>query len=163
MAHWKSLFTSSKYITAADLYDFNSDSFRDLVATISKVVPLTIVGDKGKTDGRPGVYFKESKSGKPLGINATNASAISNVAGSTDWKDWVGTRITIRVEMVDVRGKGRMPAIRIVPFRPDQQTAASTTTKVPAGYQPGDELIAPPVDDEQAELARHAAEQERKS
>lgn len=124
MAHWKSMFTSEKYLTSADLYDFNTDTFRELTATISKVVPVTLVGKKGKKDGRPGVYFKESKSGKPLGVNATNAKAISNVAGSTDWKKWVGVRITMRVEMNDVQGEGVMPTIRVVPFAPEQQRAA---------------------------------------
>lgn len=147
--HYRALFTSSEFMTSADLYDAASDSFRELTATISKVGPVTLVGKKGRKDGRPGVWFKESRSGKPLGVNATNALAISNVAGSTDTQKWVGVRITLRVEMITIRGEseGPRPAIRVVPFRPDQQRAA----------QPA------PVDDEDAELARHAAEQERKS
>lgn len=133
MAHWKSMFTSDKYLTSADLYDFNTDTFRELTATISKVVPLVLVGEKGKKDGRPGIYFKESKSGKPLGCNATNANAISNVAGSTDWKAWIGVKITMRVEMTEVRGKGVMPAIRVVPFAPHQQQAAAPQRTAPQG------------------------------
>lgn len=158
MAHWKSLFTSDKYLTSADLYDFNTDTFRDLVVTISKVVPLTIIGDKGKKDGRPGIYFKESKSGKPLGCNATNANAISNVAGSTDWKSWIGVRITVRVEMVDVRGKGIMPAIRIVPFAPSQQRAARGESEQTAAQG---EAVDPDEARLEAEAEKHRKEQSR--
>jgi hypothetical protein len=133
--HYRAFFASSEFLTSADLYDEKTDTFRELTATIAKVAPVVLTGKKGKKDGRPGIYFKESKSGKPLGVNATNAAAISNVTGSTNTKDWIGKRITLRVEMITIRGEseGPRPAIRVVPFRPDQQSAATGATPAPGG------------------------------
>lgn len=124
MAHYRAFFTSSKYLTSADLYDEKADAFREITVTIERVVKLKIVGKGGKTDGRPGLFFKEQKSGKPLGLNAGNSSAVSNIAGSTDVKKWPGVQITLFVEMGEhVRGEGITPAIRVRPFRSGQQRA----------------------------------------
>lgn len=127
--HYRAFFTSDKYLTSADLYDEKSDAFREITVTIDRVVKVKLIGKNGKTDGRPGLYFKEQKSGKPLGLNAGNSAAVANVAGSTDMKRWPGVRITLFVEMAEhVRGEGIRPAIRVRPFRPDQQRAAKETT-----------------------------------
>lgn len=123
MAHFRALFTSAEFMTAADLYDEKTDTFREVTVTIARIAQVQLVGKKGKKDGRPGLYFKESKSGKPLGVNATNGAAISNVVGSPDMKDWIGKQIRIGVDMVDIRGEGIRPAIRVRPFRADQQRA----------------------------------------
>ena len=141
--HYRALFTSSEFLTSADLYDEKNDTFREMVVTIDRIARVTMVGRKGKKDGRPGAWFKESRSGKPLGLNATNCAAIANVTGSTDMKKWLGARITLRVEMVDIRGEGIRPAVRVVPFRPEQQQAARGSqgeAPAPAPLDEEDEL-----------------------
>ena len=126
--HYRAFFTSNKYLTSADLYDEKADAFREITVTIDRVVKVQLIGKGGKNDGRPGLYFKEQKSGKPLGLNAGNSAAVANVAGSTDMKKWPGVRITLFVEMAEhVRGEGVTPAIRVRPFRPDQQRATQPT------------------------------------
>ena len=130
MAHYRAFFTSAKYLTSADLYDERSESFREITVTIDRVVKLKIVGKGGKTDGRPGLFFKEQKSGKPLGLNAVNSAAVANLAGSTDMKKWPGTKVTLFVDMAEhVRGEGITPAVRIRPFRADQQRAVAATSE----------------------------------
>lgn len=161
--HYRAMFTSSEFLTAADLYDEKTDTFRELTVTIERIAKVTLTGKKGKQDGRPGAWFKGQRSGKPLGLNATNCAAIANVVGSPDIKKWLGAQITLRVEDVNIRGEGVRPAVRVVPFRPDQQTAARAHADARAKWGDGDGSIpsAPADDDEEAELARHAAEQER--
>jgi len=115
--HYRAMFTSDKYLTSADLYDEPNDRFRELVVEIEKVQKLTMVGEKGKTDGRPGLHFKGSTSKKPLGLNAGNSDAVAAIAGSADVKKWIGVKIRLVVEMVVIRGKSPIPrpAIRVKP------------------------------------------------
>lgn len=124
--HYRAMFTSDKYITSADLYDERTDTFRDLVVTIERVEKLTMVGEKGKTDGRPGLHFVGSTSKKPLGLNAGNAEAVAAIAGSADMKKWPGVRIMLRVEMIVIRGKGPHPRPAIRVHEPPEPPPAST-------------------------------------
>lgn len=145
MTHYRAFFASDKYLTSADLYDEATDSFRDLVVAIERVEKLTMVGEKGKTDVRPGLHFVGSKSKKPLGLNAGNSDQVVAIAGSTDMKKWPGVAVMLRVEMVVIRGKGPhpRPAIRIHPAPPQ---SGKTT---------------PPNAEEQAEIARREREAAR--
>lgn len=71
--------------------------------------------EKPKGERRPFVYFKGAR--KPLVCNATNAEAISSIAGSADTDRWVGLRITLYSTTVR-SGKGKMvPGIRIRPMK----------------------------------------------
>ncbi|MBA2720770.1 MAG: hypothetical protein H0U52_16245 [Chloroflexi bacterium] len=156
MAHFRAFFVSGEFMTAADLYNADADEFREITVTISKVAPVKLTGKKGKVDGRPGVFFKESKTGKPLGANATNSAAISNIAGSADTKKWPGTKITLFVEMVEIRGEGIRPAVRVRPFRADQQRAArgATPEKPPTDETPDEEEIRMIAEREREEASR---------
>lgn len=113
--HYRAFFTSDKYLTSADLYDEANDRFRELTVEIERVEKLTMVGEKGKTDGRPGLHFKGSSSKKPLGLNAGNSDAVAEIAGTPDARKWIGVTIRLVVEMVVIRGKGPhpRPAIRV--------------------------------------------------
>jgi hypothetical protein len=100
-----------------------------------------LVGNKGKKSNKPALYWKErAKDGgaiKPLGCCVANCQAVSQVAGSTDMDRWVGARITIYVEDVEIRGEGRRPALRIRPFTADRQRAARGNQSQPGPPKPG--------------------------
>lgn len=133
--HYRAMFTSDKYFTSADLYDERADAFRELTVTIEKVAKVTMVGEKGKTDGRPGLWFVGSKLGKPLGLNAGNSDKMAEIAGSTDVKKWVGVTIRLVVEMIVIRGKGPhpRPAVRVKAPRGD--ASAQTAPDISADEQ----------------------------
>lgn len=71
--------------------------------------------EKPKGERRPHVFFKGAR--KPLVCNATNAEAISAMAGSEDVDRWIGLRITLYQTMVrSAKGKQVM-GIRIRPMK----------------------------------------------
>lgn len=115
MAHWRAFFTSKDYLTAADLYDEGADRFVDRDVQITKVNRVTLKGERGREDQRPGIYFRGLT--KPLGANATNCDSISIALGSYDMKQWPGGWLTLYVdENVEVKERGRTvkrPAVRI--------------------------------------------------
>ena len=126
MAHWRALFTSNEFLTAADLYNERTDTFAEITVEIERVVSVTLKGEKGREDGRPGIYFRGSRSGKPLGANATNCKAIESIAGTDDFKKWPGTWLTLFVTDVRVDGRKR-PCMRIKPEKPSAEMIASAT------------------------------------
>jgi hypothetical protein len=129
--HYRAFFTSKDFLTAADLYDERSDSFREIDVEITRVVRSTLTGPGGKKDGRPGLYLRAVASGKdlpkPLGANATNCRSIANVARSSDMKQWPGVVVRLYVDTFDDREEGPRPCLRIRAFRPEQQRAARVT------------------------------------
>lgn len=189
MAHWRAFFTSKDYLTAADLYDEASDRFGEQNALIERVVKVTLKGERGREDQRPGIYFKGHK--KPLGANATNCGSISLALGSTDMKQWPGKWVTLYVdENVEVKENGRTvkrPAVRIRMQAPRSQTAERDPRSQPApnrnapppaqqrpqhmarGTQPSSsdrqpppdlfDKAPPPTDEEAAEILRREREE----
>lgn len=192
MAHWRAFFTSKDYLTAADLYDEASDTFKDLDVQIERVIRVTLKGEKGREDQRPGVYFRGHR--KPLGANATNCDSISLALGSYDMKRWPGGWVSLYVdENVEVKERGRTvkrPAVRIrmksprahqqqdsrTSSSPQQQrqpqqqqqrsSAPQSTPPATSSRQPPPDLfdnVPPPIDpDEAAEIARLEREQAQK-
>lgn len=129
MAHWRALFSSAHYLTAADLYDERTDSFREVTVQIERVNRVTMTGEKGREDSRPGVYFVGHK--KPLGANATNCDTISLVVGSDDMKRWPGKRITLFVGETQIRQGTRTikrPCVRVKPSAPPEDRPRSAPT-----------------------------------
>lgn len=185
MAHWRAFFTSKDYLTAADLYDEREDRFVERSLRITRVVKVTLKGERGREDQRPGIYFEGIT--KPLGANATNCDSISLAVGSTDMKSWPGRWVTLYVdENVEIKERGRTvkrPAVRIrmqSPRAPQDQRNAQRATSSPTTQQrpsqsarppagPPPDLFdnaPPPIDpDEAAEIARlerEAAAKERR-
>jgi hypothetical protein len=62
--------------------------------TIEKVIRGTLVGEGGKSNKKPVIYFKEGKEKKGLACNITNGRAIASMYG-VNIEDWIGKRITI--------------------------------------------------------------------
>jgi hypothetical protein len=106
----------SKYIGAWDLVG------RDVVVTISKVQGTTIVGEGGKTDKKPMVWFEGKE--KSMVFNKTNCAIVSGMYGR-DTKDWVGKRITIYPTQTQV-GKETKDCIRVRPVPPRDEPKGKT-------------------------------------
>lgn len=131
MPHWRSL-VSNDYVCAADLFDEKAEAYRELTATIERVEGGTIVGQGGRKSKRPFIYFAGSKTGKPLGLNSTNSKSICTIAGSEDYKRWIGVRITLFVTKTrDPESGGMIDCIRI------KQPAGTTAPAQPAGEPDG--------------------------
>jgi hypothetical protein len=62
--------------------------------TIERVVKGTLVGEGGKSNKKPVLYFREGKEKKGLACNITNGRTIASMYG-TDIESWIGKRITI--------------------------------------------------------------------
>ncbi len=88
------------YLKAADL-----SRGERLHLTISEVVMVEL--DDGE---KPVVHFKESKKG--LVLNKTNASMITEIAGTDETDDWSGIQVCLYSTKVDYAGK-RVDALRI--------------------------------------------------
>jgi hypothetical protein len=133
VAHWRALFTSNEFLTSADLYNESTDTFSEITVEIERVVGVTLKGEGGREDGRPGIYFRGSRTGKPLGANATNCTAIESIAGSNDFKKWLGVWITLFVGETDIRkGRGkteRRPCLRVKPEKPSAELIAAATKR----------------------------------
>src|SRR4051812_33502023 len=96
-------FMSSDWFTAADLYDEQTDSTREVTLTIERVSKGNLIGHKGKKSQKPTLHFVEKKRAdgsdiKPLACCVENSQAVSQVAGSENPKKWVGARVTLYVE-----------------------------------------------------------------
>lgn len=112
--HWKSL-TDRKYLFAFDL------NGKDVTLTIERVVGGELEGEKGRKTKKPLVYFRESKSGKPLALNATNCKTIAKLYGN-EVEGWAGKRITIYPTMTEMSGE-QVDCIRVRPRIPAERAA----------------------------------------
>lgn len=108
MAHWKSM-TDRKYMYAFDL------GGRDVTVTIDKVEAGELNNGTQKNK-KPLAYFRESKSGKPLALNATNCKTIAAMYGN-DTDDWIGKRVTL-FPTTTHSPEGQVECIRIRPNKP---------------------------------------------
>lgn len=153
--HYRLFFSSDKWLTAADLYNADTGTTREVTLTIERVSKGEMVGNKGKKSFKPALHWKErAKDGsiiKPLGCCVENCEALVQVTGSIDPKDWVGKCVTIFVKMIDMRGEGRRPAIRIKPFTNEQQRGSRGTGK--SEPPPSASPSLPPDADEAAMIA----------
>jgi hypothetical protein len=87
----------SRYLKASDLEDGTA------VATIKLAELEQIKGFDGKPAGKVVVYF--ARTHKPLILNRTNYESISDIAGSDETADWVGTKIELFVIPVTFNNK----------------------------------------------------------
>lgn len=115
MPHWKSM-TDREFMFAFDLGGV------DRTVTIEKVTAGELTSTGGKRSKKPLAYFKESKSGKPLALNATNCKAIAAMYGN-DTDGWQGKRITLYPTQTQMGGE-TVDCIRVRPGIPaDKPTA----------------------------------------
>lgn len=102
-------FFPSKYLKVQDLPEKE-----DLILTIEKFQD-EIVGQGSNAESKPVLYFNEIPD-KPLVLNRTNATTISNLYGLNPYQ-WVGKKITLYPTEVTFQGKTMM-GIRVRMRRP---------------------------------------------
>lgn len=121
--------TDREYMYAFDL------NGRDVTVTIERVVAGEL-NNGTKKNKKPLAYFKESKSGKPLALNATNCKTIAGMYGP-DTDDWIGKRVTLFPTTTN-SPEGVVECVRIRPKVPsDRKAKPPQETSEPR--EPGEE------------------------
>lgn len=92
----------SKYLKADDCDE-------DVIVTITKVT-MEDIGQGGKKESKPIVFFKEVTKG--LVLNKTNAKMIAKMAGDDDTDHWTGVKVRLIATEVEFQGDLVM-AIRV--------------------------------------------------
>jgi hypothetical protein len=113
MPHYRTMLTSDN-LCAADLWDEDKQQYREVVVQIDHVKKGEVVGEKGRKKGMPFAHFKNTRTGKPLGLNATNCKTLASIAGSPNVDKWRDLWITLYVTKTEV-GRETVDAIRIRP------------------------------------------------
>lgn len=157
MPHWREMMTSDK-LFAVDL------DGKDRIVTIVRVVQgeYPDFEDPKRKLKKPDVYFKEFT--KPLGLNSTNARAISRLFGSPKTEEWIGKRLVLyptitkafgeEHECIRVRNK-RIPDEPIAgPPRAQGSQQQARPTQPPPARTNEPHPNAPISADEAAEIAR---------
>lgn len=109
--HWKQAVSPSDYLGASDFQDGE-----EKVATIKGVNQAeSIMTNEGKSQHAV-IHFVEDL--KPLILNVTNSKAITKVAGSPYFEDWVGTAIQLYVEHGIKAFGDVVSAVRVRPRKP---------------------------------------------
>jgi hypothetical protein len=144
MPHWRHMMSSDK-LHAADLMG------KEHTVVIEKVLQgeYPDLEDAKKKIMKPDVYFRGKK--KPLGLNSTNARAISKLIGSSRTEDWIGKAITIYPTTTRAFGEEH-ECIRVKNKRPNEKDA-SEAARAPATAPAGQSVS---VDVEKVERERHA-------
>src|SRR5678815_2470258 len=101
------------------LYSYDLQG-RDVTLTIARVTQGKLVGQGGKSNKKPVVYFKEGTSDPPkgLGLNITNARVIAAMYGGFDVDKWIGKKITL-YPATTTFGSQTVDCIRIRPKIPN--------------------------------------------
>jgi hypothetical protein len=124
-------FDDKKWIYAYDLQG------RDITLTIAKAIPGEVMGDGGRKNKKPVLYFQGKQKG--LVLNITNVRTIGALYGF-EAKEWIGKRITIYPTTCQF-GPNTVECIRVRPRIPgDKQKDA------PPDPPPADERV-PGADD----------------
>jgi len=162
MPHWRTLM-KTEWFCAADLWDERADKYATAAVKIVKVTQGEVVGKKGKKKGMPFLWLEDRNGNAlraPFGANSTNATMISQVLGTEDYKKWIGQWIGLYVTKVD-GPDGKVDGIRINPKPvPDEFKSPATGPQAATQQQAPDSSGArPPMT---AEEIRAALELERK-
>jgi len=108
--HWKKT-TNPDFLGAYAL-----DPGSDLILTISHAREQEFTGTGGKKEEGLVIHWKE-RDYKPMICNATNAKAITKVAGSPYIEDWSNTRIALYAAEVSAFGE-TVDALRVRNYAP---------------------------------------------
>ena len=104
--HWKKL-NNPDYLGA---YAF--DPGEEKTVTIAKVGTETVTGTDGKREECIVAHFVE-KGVKPMILNVTNCTTITNILGTPYIENWVNKKISLHVESVRAFG-GVVDAVRVM-------------------------------------------------
>lgn len=112
MADWRSMY-EGKYLGAWNLVDPEGNK-RDVVVTIEKVEAAEIVGEGGKKNKKPLIYFRGKS--LPMVIGKTVGKTIAAMYGN-ETRHWEGKRITLYSTTTSVGGEEK-DCIRCRPMIP---------------------------------------------
>jgi hypothetical protein len=88
---------------------------QDVTVTIERVTKGKIIGEGGRTDVGPLIYFKGKQ--RPLALNRTNFKTIRTIVGSNLAREWIGKRITLYPTTTKLKGE-TVDCIRVRPQKP---------------------------------------------
>ena len=114
--HWKKVVSDPNYLGEADFQE-NEEK----VVTIARVAEEVVVQTNRGKEKKAAVYFRENL--KPMILNATRSKAITKVAGSPYFEDWVDVKIQLYIDP-NVEAFGEIvSAVRVRPKKPIIRTA----------------------------------------
>lgn len=109
--HWKKVVSDPNFLGEADFQE-NEEK----VVTIARVAEEVAVQTNRGKEKKAAVYFRENL--KPMILNATRSKAITKVAGSPYFEDWVGVQIQLYIDP-NVEAFGEIvSAVRVRPSKP---------------------------------------------
>jgi len=128
------------------LYSFDLQG-RDVTVTISKVTAGKLVGQGGKSNKKPIIYFQGKEKG--LGLNITNARTIAAMYGGFESEKWIGKRVTL-YPTTTTFGSQTVDCIRIRPSVPGARTKDTPADAPAVEREPGEDIGDVPTDAEWA-------------
>lgn len=147
MPHYKKLYNDKDFLFAFDL------DGREVTVTIEKCIAGEIVGEQGRKDKVPVLFFVGKK--KRLGLNKTNGKTIAAMYG-TETNAWAGKAITLFPTTTPFGGEIK-ECIRIRPMIPTAPSSNGKRGKQPAPEQPQesaqDDAAEPEHDETTGEVA----------
>lgn len=112
--HWK-LLTNPNYLGGCHFSDG-----KDKIVTIEKTAYEKVVGDKGRTEEKMVMHFKEDV--KPLILNKTNPKIIAELFRSPMLSDWDNKKIQLYFDPSVKFGRDVVGGVRVRPFLPQIQS-----------------------------------------
>lgn len=114
--HWKKVVSDPNFLSEADF-----DESEEKVATIARVAEgVTVQTAEGKSK-KAVVYFSEEL--KPMILNVARSKAITKVAGSPFFEDWVGVALQLYIDP-NVKAFGEIvSAVRVRTTKPQIKKA----------------------------------------
>lgn len=103
--HWKQMM-DKEYLGSWDIAPG-----QDIIATIKSITQRELMDDKGRKSKRPVAYFVESNI-KPMVLNSTNCTTITNLYKTDNPNLWIGKQIQIYATETNV-GRQKVPCLRI--------------------------------------------------
>ncbi len=114
LTHWKSCF-DNKYLGAYAL-----EPGKDMVLTIKSAKEEKVIGNAGKEEKRPVLYFYEAV--KPMVVNSINGNTLRQLFKSPFLEKWKDQKIQIYVEY-GIKAFGSISdGLRVRPFLPKSET-----------------------------------------
>lgn len=109
--HWKKVVSDPNFLGEADF-----DEGEEKIATISRVAESVDVQTAEGKSKKAVVYFAEQI--KPMILNVARSKAITKVAGSPYFEDWIGTPVQLYIDP-NVKAFGEIvSAVRVRPRKP---------------------------------------------
>ena len=104
-----------------------------------KNVAIENVGDEGKPENKPVVYFERGSMGMVL--NKTNADSITEILGTDETDEWAGGRIVLYVDKTVMFGGKRVGGIRVAAPPATHVKHQAAPPPVVEDFQAGDEDV----------------------